>query len=226
VFKQKSFQTIAGVDLHLESLVADDGAFPRYWRLLSANERQAAQRFQFEELRRRYAICHGKLRVLLAAYLDMAPEAIEFARCAFGKPYLIGRQQQALALQFNLSHSGDRMLLAVGQRQLGVDIEMWNRRHELGLLAQECLSADELAYWRRLPDQLQMPAFYRFWTRKESLLKAVGAGIGNGVTDVVTSTEGVPKFLSLPPQCGTIADWCLYDVAVGDDCSAALTVLA
>jgi len=226
VFKKRAFHTLADVDLYLESLSADEVAFKDYWRLLSAHERQKAQCFRSEELRRRYAICHGKLRVLLAAYLDIAPEAIEFARCAFGKPYLIGRQKQPLALQFNLSHSGDRMLLAVGQRQLGVDLETWHRRHELGLLAQECLSADELNYWRRLPDKLQIPAFYRFWTRKESLLKAVGVGIGNGVSDVATSTEGTPEFLSLPPQCGATTNWRLYDLAVGNDCSAALTVLA
>ena len=72
-----------------------------------------------------YVICHGKLRTILAGYTGIAPEKICFAQEAFGKPYIIV-EDQPYEIKFNLSHSGNTMLVAVGfHKSIGIDVEMW-----------------------------------------------------------------------------------------------------
>jgi 4'-phosphopantetheinyl transferase len=172
----------------------------------------------------RYVVCHGKMRILLSNYLGIAPQAIRFAREPFGKPYLTAADGQALPIQFNVSHSADSMLLAVGRVAVGVDLEVWSDRHDLNILAEECLAPEEKSYWRNLPQNEQVRAFYRFWTRKESFVKALGSGIGIGISNVVTSTRGKPLFVLLPEGSGNRDDWLLFDLEIGLGMSGALTI--
>src|SRR5579864_7855963 len=59
------------------------------------------------------------LRALLAAYLATNSDGLSIERNATGKPYL--RDE---SLQFNLSHSGDALLIGLSRAQpLGVDLE-------------------------------------------------------------------------------------------------------
>jgi len=215
---------LAGVDVWFEDLASSDTDYQNYWRLLSAEENSIARRFVRDLHRQRYVVCHGKLRVLLSGYLNIPPEQIRFARQAYGKPYLVDANGQPVTLQFNLSHSAGWMLLAVGRVPLGIDIEVWDERHDLTSLAEEILAPEEKRYWQSMPTHEQTPAFYRFWTRKESLVKAVGCGIGAGVRDIVTSTAGEPEFLALPDACQPTRDWRLIDLEMADGMSAALTL--
>ena len=48
-----------------------------YRSILSSDERQRAERFRFENLRRSYTLSRGGLRILLAHYLGCAPTEIE-----------------------------------------------------------------------------------------------------------------------------------------------------
>lgn len=220
----KPFLQVEGVDVWFEDLAASDADYQRYWRLLSAEENSIARRFVRDLHRRRYVVCHGKLRVLLSGYLNIPPEHIRFARQAYGKPYLVDVNGQPAALQFNLSHSADWMLLATGRMPLGIDIEAWDQRHDLASLVEEILAPEEKHYWQALSAHEQVSAFYRFWTRKESLVKAVGSGIGVGVSGILTSVSGEPEFLALPDACLPTRDWRLLDLQLAPGMSAALTL--
>src|SRR5262245_28998241 len=68
------------------------------------------------------AQARSRLKELLASYLDLAPEHLLLETAVSGKPFL--NPEQAGGLVFNLSHSGDLLLIALGMRQeLGVDVE-------------------------------------------------------------------------------------------------------
>ncbi|MCD2453703.1 4'-phosphopantetheinyl transferase superfamily protein [Methylicorpusculum oleiharenae] len=220
----KPFLQVAGVDVWFEDLVASDADYQRYWRLLSAEENSIARRFVRDLDRQRYVVCHAKLRLLLSNYLNIAPECLCFARHAFGKPYLVDASGQSEVLQFNLSHSSDWMLLGVGKTPLGIDIEAWDGRHDLASLVDEILAPEEKRYWQSLSTHEQVPAFYRFWTRKESLVKAVGCGIGAGIRAIVTSTSGDPGFRTLPDSYLSSREWCIIDLDLVPGMSAALTI--
>lgn len=214
------------IDLWLESLAAAEDAYQRYWMLLDEEERAKALRFVHEQHRVRYVISHGKVRTILARYIDRPPEAIRFAQEAAGKPYLVvdGRPHE---VKFNLSHSGDTMILAVGRHEpVGVDIEEWNDRLDFAAIAKECFAESEKAFWQALPAQERNEAFFRFWTRKESFVKTVGAGLSLDVSQVVTSVDGTCQFISLPACYGAAGQWQFVDLDLEPGISGALTVKA
>src|SRR5690349_20188145 len=67
----------------------------------------------------RHAAESQPIRQLLASYAGRDPDGIRFQRGANGKPSLAGGE-----LEFNLSHSGSLLLLALSRKQpLGVDLE-------------------------------------------------------------------------------------------------------
>ncbi|PPD22533.1 MAG: phosphopantetheinyl transferase [Methylomonas sp.] len=224
--QSKPLLSVSGVDVWFDSLLSNEADLHHYWQLLSCEEQAKAGRFMQERHRRRYVVCHGKMRLKLGAYLNVAPASIGFARNAFGKPAVLDASGRQPTLAFNLSHSADWMVLAVGQRPLGIDLEVWDERHNLTTLAESVLAPEEKIYWHGLPAAERTPAFYRFWTRKESLVKAVGVGIGVGVAGIVTSTSGQPCFRALPAACQSDANWQLTDLALAPAMSAALTVQA
>lgn len=216
----------ANIDIWLEDLSADGLEYDYYWRLLDAGEQAKARRFVQVRHQRQYVISHGKLRLVLAGYLGLAPEKICYSVTASGKPFLVSGQQLH-GLRFNLSHSGEKMLVAVGwQEYVGVDIEVWNDKVDVSALAKQCFADTEYRYWSSLPLQQRGPAFYRFWTRKESFIKAVGEGLAIGLPDVATSVAGEAGYVAIPARYGAPENWCLKDLELGGDFSAALTVNA
>src|SRR5208282_3417523 len=81
--------------------------------VLSADEILRADRFHFEKDRIHFVRCRCALRSLLARYLTLPAEEIRFEYMASGKPQLVAGQNPSV-LQFNVSHSADMALIAVG----------------------------------------------------------------------------------------------------------------
>lgn len=92
-------------------------------------------------------------------------------RLARGKPWFPGRPD----LRFNLSHSGPFSLCAVGEGEVGVDIEVVRPRSPG--LARRALSDGEYRWYEARGGRLE--DFYTLWTRKESLAKYTGEGIAD-----------------------------------------------
>lgn len=88
-----------------------------------------------------------------------------------GKPELKGTED----FHFNLSHSGEYVLLATSSLPIGADIERIRERLPKGLV--RILSKEEEEILESLPKQEQPALFFRFWTRKESFVKAIGGRI-------------------------------------------------
>lgn len=90
-----------------------------------------------------------------------------------GKPML----PKELGLYFNLSHSGDYVLCAVSDQEIGADIQ----RHEKyqDRLAERFFHPEELAYLREAEDRKQ--CFYDLWCLKESCIKCTGRGLSTGL---------------------------------------------
>jgi len=84
-----------------------------------------------------------------------------------GKPYLTGGR-----MHFNISHSGEYVVLASAGREVGVDIE--KMRPYPAAVAEKVFTAAEREW---LYSQNSNEAFYRLWTAKESIMKASGLGL-------------------------------------------------
>jgi 4'-phosphopantetheinyl transferase len=213
------------IDLWIEPLTATDDEYQQYWPLLDEKEKAKAMRFIQKKHRIQYVVSHGKLRTILASYTGRPPASLLFTERVGGKPSLVidGRLHE---VKFNLSHTDNTMILAVGRDvPVGVDIEAWNNGIDFAAVAEEYFAETEAAFWRTLPAHETVGAFYRFWTRKESFVKAVGAGLSLDVSQVVTSVDGAARFMSLPSRYAA-GQWQLVDLDLGPGISGALTVRA
>lgn len=85
-----------------------------------------------------------------------------------GKPEIKG-------IHFNLSHSHDYVVCAVGNKAVGCDIEKIEKIRER--VAERFFTKNEVLYLNSFEDELKVQEFYRIWTMKESYLKMTGEGM-------------------------------------------------
>lgn len=159
--------------------------------ILSGDERSRATRFYFQRDRERYIVGHALLRLLLAHYLASSPEQIRFEDGSHGKPALAPPYKQS-GLRFNLSHSGDRVVVGITRgRELGVDVEYMDRRRASLDLASRFFAPPEVENLQALPTEMQLAGFFNCWTRKEAFIKGTGKGLAQGLdTFAVSLTPG------------------------------------
>lgn len=144
---------------------------------LSDRERARADRFVFEKHKVRYVFAQGVLRDVLSQATGIGAAEIEFTGNLYGKPFL-KTAAGAATLQFNLSHSAD--MVAVGlmeHRAIGVDVEYIRPVHDLESVALDNYTPGEFDTIYGVPAEEQKAMFFRYWTRKESYIKAVGKGL-------------------------------------------------
>lgn len=151
-------------------------------RLLSPDERARADRYIHADVRRRFVVCRGRLRTILSDLLQIPAQQIGFHYEKWGKPTLLASIQPSL--HFNVSHSGEWAIIAVGRSPLGVDLEVLNRRINYRAIASQILGTSEQVAWNALPASLRAEATMQLWVCKESLLKALGLGISDGLKKV------------------------------------------
>lgn len=200
---------------------ADDAHYQTYWRILDATEQAHAEKIKNDLSRKRYVEVHGRLRKVLAQALNERPEKISIKKAEHGKPYLADMPE----LAFNLSHSADAMVIAVGRYcQLGVDIEYYKPRANMTGLVNKCFAEEEIAYWNHVPEDQKISEFYRFWTRKEAFVKASGRGIALGLKHCVVNPENQAEFLRVPADCGQAALWHMVDLVLGQGICSSLVV--
>lgn len=78
---------------------------------------------------------------------------------------------------FNISHSGKHGLIAFAPHgQLGVDIEERVAREDIDDLSQMVYGPNERSALALADGQRKIDLFFKFWTIKEALIKAVGMG--------------------------------------------------
>jgi 4'-phosphopantetheinyl transferase len=117
------------------------------------------------------------VREWLARYLDTAVANVRVDVQPNGKPRLHDG-----SLHFNVSHSGNAMLLALSRKQeIGVDLEFSRRPRRVVELAERWFDPAEAAALQLLPESLRQTAFLNLWTCKEAVLKADGGGIASGL---------------------------------------------
>ncbi|MDF1580743.1 MAG: 4'-phosphopantetheinyl transferase superfamily protein [Desulfuromonadales bacterium] len=141
--------------------------------LLSAEEQHRATRLRDPAKGAHFIVGRGRLRQILARYLDCPPTVIEFSSTAQGKPHLTACK----GLSFNLAHAGEwGVLLVAAGSEVGVDIEQIDPRLDFEQVVARYFSAAEESAMQRCPAPRQRRFFFRLWTRKEAGLKYQGCG--------------------------------------------------
>jgi 4'-phosphopantetheinyl transferase len=176
------------------------------------------RRMRRQEDRDRGVLAHGLARRLLAAAVGGEPRDVALdVHCAgcgsdeHGKPHV--RAGVPGAPQFNLTHSGRVVAVALAPADLpvGVDVEA-RRAMDWGPLRRNVFGDDEWA----AADAVADPERERFaiWARKEAAVKASGHGLSLGLSKVrtrplpPTTPDGPAAWTAtLPDGVGNVMGW-------------------
>ncbi|WP_432822120.1 4'-phosphopantetheinyl transferase family protein [Trichloromonas sp.] len=159
-------------------------------RLLTEDELIRAKRLLDPRKSRSFVAARGRLRQILADYLEVPAETIRFSYESSGKPKLA--TVHASDLSFNLAHSGKMAVLGIGKGQgVGVDLERIDPELAFDQMAAQFFSAAEFSCLSNLAGLRRRRGFYRIWTGKEAWLKSQGWGF-SGPTDQRNLPGGIP----------------------------------
>lgn len=149
---------------------------------LDPAERSRSDRFQHAPARRRFVLCRAALRSLLCAHLGCENAELSFGAADGGKPFALvdGRP---VDVGFNVSHSGPHGLIALAPSgRVGVDVEERVPRRDLNRLIAAVFGPDEQADLAALTGGDRVHLFFRLWTLKEAVAKALGTGLSFDVS--------------------------------------------
>lgn len=209
--------------IHLDKIAQ---AEPRWRTLLSKEELTRADRFHFIQDRQTFTATRALLRIILASYIGCEPAVVTIGYSEKGKP-LLGPKHQGTGLQFSVSHSGARALLAFAKlREVGVDVELIRNNLDCKSLSRRYFSPAEQTALAALQGSDLCKGFFRCWTRKEAYVKARGMGLALPLHDFdVSINPGEQRILlATRPHPHEASQWSLCEVELGDGYAAALCV--
>jgi 4'-phosphopantetheinyl transferase len=189
---------------------------------LSADEVVRANNFHFNKHREQFIASRGGLRNILSRYLKILPQDIQLLYTSYGKPYL-----NHVDLSFNISHSGNDIVCAITKNVcIGIDIEQIKCDMDVLSLAKKIFSEEEYVTFLKMSDKGKLLAFYRYWTRKEAYLKAIGTGLHYPLDQVQVSFSDAekPKLLKIRDQPFEPYLWHLEEVILEQACIATLAI--
>jgi len=164
------------------------------------------------------------VHTLLAAYLGVAAADITIERDGHGKPFLVS--PGGGDVQFNLSHSGNALVVAIARGQaVGVDIESGTRERPWLALARRYFTPAEYAALASLPRSRLPSAFLELWSCKEAVVKALGRGIAFGLHRLGFgwAADGTVSGLrEIDPEAGNPDEWQVVRLVPGAGLSGAL----
>lgn len=140
--------------------------------LLPVNAIQKAGKYHFKDDRKRCFAGEILRRVILAEKLNTDASNLRFDTNQYGKPALSGKWENSC--HFNLSHSGNWVVIATDDEVVGIDIER---------IQSQIPDVEKIVYTEKEINQIYASAqeqkvdrFFKQWTRKESYIKALGLG--------------------------------------------------
>ena len=134
------------------------------------------RRFAHPRPQREFTICRTVLRELLCRRLSCRNDRLAFETSEHGKPFakVAG---QPVETGFNVSHSGRHGLIAIARQGcIGVDVEERVAQRDLEGIGSLVFGPAERRFLARTEGREKVNLFYRLWSMKEALLKALGTG--------------------------------------------------
>jgi 4'-phosphopantetheinyl transferase len=160
--------------------------------LLTKAEAARCERYLRAEDRSRFTVAAALLRIVVGLHTGLAPDRVIIDRTCprclqpHGRPRVVGH-----ALEVSVSHSGAfAAVAATDAGRVGVDVEHVRPLDYAALLEQTCAPEER-------DGVTDSATFFGLWTRKESVLKATGAGLELPMSEIrVTPATQAPRLVS------------------------------
>lgn len=162
-------------------LPADPAQTELYLPLLAIGELARWRKIRPKERQWQFLQSRVLRRVVLGAYVDDDPRALEFTRDRWGRPCLAEHDE----LHFSLSHCGSHVALAIGSDPLvGVEVAtVVPVRCGFMRIAHRLFHQDDLAQLHDCPEERRYGRFLELWTLKKAYRKALGSGMHRPMAD-------------------------------------------
>lgn len=145
--------------------------YDRWYELMDAEKKARVDCFRFVEDKKRTVAGEMLARKAIAKWCQVPAESVVFGKNNYGKPFA-----KDLAVEFNVSHSGDMVVCAVSNRPIGIDVEQIRPIRDS--VAKRICSQEELDYLSGSADEEdRLNRFFEIWTAKEAYCKCIGTGI-------------------------------------------------
>ena len=191
---------------------------------LHAAEKDRFNRYKSQNQREQFLLGRVLLKTVLSRYAGCAPTDLKFDIGIRGKPFL--NLNSPLSLYFNLSHSGNRLVIAVSRnKDLGVDLEIIKKERAILKIAERFFSSSEIRGLKNLAKALQVRRFYELWTLKESVVKAYGYGLSRRLSEIEFSFPASDKLvMHSSPGIGNLIHWQSWQIKESENYMLALSV--
>jgi 4'-phosphopantetheinyl transferase len=191
---------------------------------INAEERARAERFVNPQHGEQFTLVRGVLRLILANYLGISADRIQFDFNQYGKPE-IHHSQNSLSLHFNISHSHQMaaFVFCLGQK-VGIDVEYRKPLKNLAGLAQHICHPMELNEFNGLAEDQCNTAFFRLWTRKEAFIKANGQGLSMGLRSIYIGFKEADFISRVQYENNWLHNWLIKDLHCPQDYKMAVAV--
>lgn len=152
-----------------------------YLKFLDTEKRKQYLSSSNENRKNSILLSQGFAKEKIGELFSIDKKDIIFSVTESGKPYC----KSHLGIHFSLSHSEDFLALAVGDKEIGIDIEKIREAKEKLIKRVCCENEKQKIFSSENPDK----AFTEIWTKKEAYLKALGTGIDRELTSIDTTDE-------------------------------------
>lgn len=188
-------------------------------------EAKKAGRFRFETHRKRFIKGHFMLRSLLGMYLNSDFYDQEFYISRYGKPALQDSYKDN-SIHFNISNSENICVCAFSQYgEIGIDIEKIHDLPDMDRIIAGFFSDEEKKRFHSLHEPNRTRTFFKYWARKEALLKAMGVGLSYPMNkvDVLSGDENSSQLITKIEASDILNQWTILNM---DICAGFTSALA
>lgn len=147
--------------------------------IVSSVELQQINKIRVPWLKENFKRSRYFLRHVLSDFLDIHPSALNFHTGKGEKPRVNG-------LEYNLTRSGDFIIIAVSQQSMGIDIEYIKPGFDFTEICEQHFHEEEQNWIDN-----NRARFFTVWTRKEAVLKATGEGLTDDMATFSTIAPDV-----------------------------------
>jgi 4'-phosphopantetheinyl transferase len=156
----------------------DDILLEKYKSLLQEEETSRMDKFFFPEDKKYFLITRALVRATLSRYVALSPLDWRFRITSKGKPFIANESIETKTISFNLTHTEGLILLGISKNStLGIDSEKISEKLDFLAIAQNSFADNEIAVLKNTSGRKQLELFFKYWTLKESYLKARGVGL-------------------------------------------------
>ncbi|MFD2035765.1 4'-phosphopantetheinyl transferase family protein [Belliella marina] len=146
--------------------------------LISPEDKFSIQKFVLDKGKNRKLMTILSRKLILADLLGIESSSLVIEIDIFGKPFLPTFRD----VHFNVSHSGEFIVLAVGKVPVGIDLEFLDDYFDFYDMVGSIFQDTEKDKIKE--DDKPVLKFFDFWTRKEAFLKAIGVGFRISPLDI------------------------------------------